>query len=350
MATARAARMFNQLTREKANQIVSSRHYRTTDLGCWEGNSKPDDRGYVHVKLSVGGEARTARVHQVALVADNRRHEVEATLGQSNYDISHLCHNPKCFNPEHLIVESSSNNQRRKICNGQKILVHSGFSYHPCPHGRVEKLRKCILPLHHLEDNAPNANGGEQQSAPASIYPDPDDPPALDVTAGKYDIITPTKAQELLERYRGDTTELGCWLSKLKGDNRKGPIVVLKELPGRPSLKQIVLIATNRRDELKKALGRSSFYTIAALCHNNQCINPEHIIVESKSNKFKRKACIGKKAVVREGDTDHPCPHGRVEKMRTCVLPVVYAVATTKERDESTAQTPDPGLDNEDAT
>ncbi|KAK9349639.1 hypothetical protein V1523DRAFT_448858 [Lipomyces doorenjongii] len=79
MATARAARMFNQLTQEKANQIVTSRHIRTTDLGCWEGNSKPDDRGYVHVKLRVGKEAQTARVHQVALVADNRRHELEHT-------------------------------------------------------------------------------------------------------------------------------------------------------------------------------------------------------------------------------------------------------------------------------
>ncbi|KAK9242183.1 zinc-binding loop region of homing endonuclease-domain-containing protein, partial [Lipomyces tetrasporus] len=350
MATARAVRILNQLTQEKANQIITSRHIRTTDLGCWEGNSRPDYKGYVYVMLSVCGEAQTARVHQVALVAYNRRDELEATLGQSNYDISHLCHNGNCFNPEHLIVESSTNNLRRRICNGQKVLVHSEFSYHPCPHGRIEKLRKCILPLHYPEDNAPNANGGEQKPAPAYIYPDPDDTPTLDVTAGKYDIITPTTAQELLERYRGDTTELGCWLSKLKGDNRKGPIVVLKELPVRPSLRQIALIATNRRDDLKKALGRASFYTIAALCHNNRCINPEHIIVESKSNNFKRKACIGKTAVVREGDTDHPCPHGRVEKMRTCVLPVEYAVATSKERDESTAQTPDPGLDDEDAT
>ncbi|KAK9257538.1 zinc-binding loop region of homing endonuclease-domain-containing protein, partial [Lipomyces tetrasporus] len=112
----------------------------------------------------------------ISLIASNRRDELKMTLGRrgrSTYDISHLCHNSKCFNPEHLIVESGTNNRRRKICNGQKILVHDGFSYHPCPHGKVEKLRKCILPLHHLEkDNTPNS--GEQTSA-ATTHPHPDD-------------------------------------------------------------------------------------------------------------------------------------------------------------------------------
>ncbi|KAK9243106.1 hypothetical protein V1506DRAFT_555654 [Lipomyces tetrasporus] len=141
-----AARILAQITQEKANQIITSRHIRTTDLGCWEANGKPDDKGYGHVTL----------MHQIALIAYNRLDELKVTLGRSNYDISHLCHN------------GNVNNQRRKICNGQKILVHDGFSYHPCPHARVEKLRKCILPVHHLEDNTPNCGG--QTSAPASTY------------------------------------------------------------------------------------------------------------------------------------------------------------------------------------
>ncbi|KAK9245420.1 zinc-binding loop region of homing endonuclease, partial [Lipomyces tetrasporus] len=106
----------------------------------------------------------------IALIADNRRDELNATLGGSNYDISHLCHNGKCFNPEHLIAESGANNQRRKICNGQRILVHDGFSYHPCPR-RVEKLRKCILPLHRLKDNTPDFE--EQTSTAATTDHDP---------------------------------------------------------------------------------------------------------------------------------------------------------------------------------
>ncbi|KAK9359166.1 zinc-binding loop region of homing endonuclease-domain-containing protein [Lipomyces starkeyi] len=320
-----------------------------THRDCWHimlpnsGNAATKhDRVNVAAAIAEAGKQHNAKIYQIALIAYNRRDELEATLGRSNYDISHLCHNGKCFSPEHLIVESSTNNQRRKICKGQKILVHNGFSYHPCPHGRVEKLRKCILPLHHLEGNTPNC--GEQTSAAATIT-------TLDTTADKYDMITPKMAQELIDRYRGDTTELGCWQSKLKAYRRNSSSkVILKKLPVGPCLNQVALIATNRLDELKKTLDKRGYYAVTQLCHNNLCINPEHIIVESTSNNCKRRTCIGKMAVVREGVTDNPCPHGSVEKMCTCILPVEYgqdAVAICEERDASTEPTPNPDLDDE---
>ncbi|KAK9389276.1 hypothetical protein V1515DRAFT_518487, partial [Lipomyces mesembrius] len=81
-----------------------------------------------------------------------------------SYDVSHLCHNRKCFNPEQLIVELRTNNQRRQICNG-----HRSFSYHPCAHGGVEKMRKCILPVQHLQDTMPNSY--EQASTEATTAP-----------------------------------------------------------------------------------------------------------------------------------------------------------------------------------
>ncbi|KAK9245419.1 zinc-binding loop region of homing endonuclease-domain-containing protein [Lipomyces tetrasporus] len=136
-------------------------------------------------------------------------------------------------------------------------------------------------------------------------------------------------AQDLIDRYPGPTTELGCWQSKLGRDCR----VVLKKLPVRPWMKQVALIATNGIDELKKTLGKRSYGAVTQLCHNYRCINPEHIIVESKSNNLKRKACKGKAVVVRDGVTDHPCPHGSVEKMRQCILPVEHgqdAVGTVR--------------------
>ncbi|KAJ8102046.1 zinc-binding loop region of homing endonuclease-domain-containing protein [Lipomyces tetrasporus] len=348
-----ATSVFDKITQEKANEMITQRHVRTTDLGCWESNSKADPRGYVRVKVYVCGEEKhSAKIHQISLIASNRRDELKMTLGRrgrSTYDISHLCHNSKCFNPEHLIVESGTNNRRRKICNGQKILVHDGFSYHPCPHGKVEKLRKCILPLHHLEkDNTPNS--GEQTSA-ATTHPHPDDIATLDADADDYDMITPKMAQKLLDRYRGETTGLGCWLSKLKvHPGHSSSRVILKNLPVRPSLSRVALIATNRRDELQQSLGKRSYYLVTHLCHDNRCINPEHIIVESRTNNHRRKTCIGKTAVVREGATDHPCPHGSVEKMRTCILPVEHgqdAVATSEERDASTEPTPAPDLNDE---
>ncbi|KAK9316353.1 hypothetical protein V1522DRAFT_341341, partial [Lipomyces starkeyi] len=105
-----------------------------------------------------------------------------------------------------------------------------------------------------------------------------------------------------------------------------------------------------RIDELKKALVKRSYYAVTQLCHNHQCINQEHIIVESKSTNCKRKACRGKAVVVRDGVTDHPCPHGSVEKMRQCILPVEHgqdAVANSEEPDASTEQSPAPDLEDE---
>ncbi|KAK9311664.1 zinc-binding loop region of homing endonuclease [Lipomyces starkeyi] len=206
----------------------------------------------------MGGDRFTPRLHQIALIADNRRDELKTTLGSYSYDVSHLCHNRKCFNPEHLIVESRTNNQRRRICNGHKILVHDGFSYHPCAHGSVEKMRKCILPVQHLQDIMPNSN--EQTSTEATPAPDLGD---IATTSGGY-----------------------CR-------------VRLRKLHARPMVHQLALIATHRGDELKWTLGKRSYYTGSHLCHNHQCFNPQHLIVESNSDYMKRKACKGKTIVVR---------------------------------------------------
>ncbi|KAK9249849.1 hypothetical protein V1507DRAFT_469462 [Lipomyces tetrasporus] len=45
----------------------------------------------------------------MALIANGRHDELRATLHGHSYDVSHLCHNRKCFNPEHLVVESRQN-------------------------------------------------------------------------------------------------------------------------------------------------------------------------------------------------------------------------------------------------
>ncbi|KAJ8099459.1 hypothetical protein POJ06DRAFT_257020 [Lipomyces tetrasporus] len=31
---------------------------------------------------------------------------------------------------------------KRRICSGHRILVHDYFSYHPCAHGSLEKMRR----------------------------------------------------------------------------------------------------------------------------------------------------------------------------------------------------------------
>ncbi|KAK9483444.1 zinc-binding loop region of homing endonuclease-domain-containing protein [Lipomyces starkeyi] len=283
-----------------ANEIITSGHVRTTDLGCWESNGKPTNKGIVNVKVSIGGAV--AKIYQVALIAYNRRDELEATLGRSNYDISHLCHNGKCFNPEHLIVDSGTNNQRRRICNGQKILIHDGFiADHPCPHGSVEKMRTCILPAEHGQDAVATSveRGASTEPTPA---PDLDD--------------------------------------ELKARLGYGRLTI-KELGVRPFLHQLAVIATSRGDELKTTLDRSSWprrFDVSHLCHNGKCFNPEHLIVESTTNNLRRRSCNGQKVISYGNFTYHPCPHDGVEEMRKCILPTLRLEAGHHEYDSETSQ------------
>ncbi|KAK9374952.1 uncharacterized protein V1513DRAFT_55562 [Lipomyces chichibuensis] len=97
------AHRLDEITPLMANQIINSHHHRTTSLGCWESQAKPHHSGYAIVSVSIGF---TTNLHLIALIADNRHGELKTALGRSNFDVSHLCHNRTCFNPEHLIVES----------------------------------------------------------------------------------------------------------------------------------------------------------------------------------------------------------------------------------------------------
>ncbi|KAK9352180.1 zinc-binding loop region of homing endonuclease [Lipomyces doorenjongii] len=84
-------------------------------------------------------------LHQLALMANGRGAELKTTLGTTSFDFSHLCHNGKCFNPDHLVVESEQNNLRCRTCVGHKVILYGDFEYNPCQHGEFEKMRKCIL-------------------------------------------------------------------------------------------------------------------------------------------------------------------------------------------------------------
>ncbi|KAK9371811.1 uncharacterized protein V1513DRAFT_386107, partial [Lipomyces chichibuensis] len=148
---------------------------------------------------------------------NDRCDELRVTVGSYSFDISH--HNRKCFNPEHLVVESRTINGRRQACNGHKILVHDDFSYHPCSHGSIEKMRKCILPLQRMEGIMQNSD--EQPSTEATPAP------ALQDTATT---INNTDADKL--------TNGLC-------------VVTLTKPHVRPSLHHLALIADNGAAELK---------------------------------------------------------------------------------------------------
>ncbi|KAK9362992.1 hypothetical protein V1504DRAFT_489948 [Lipomyces starkeyi] len=284
------------ITHAKANETIKSHHDRTTSLGCWESNAKLNQAGYYPVTVSAGGKRFKTFLYQITLIAHERLCAVAA---------SHLCHNRKCFNPEHLVA-----------CNGHKILLGADFSYHPCAHGSVEKMRKCILPVQHLQATMPHSE--TQASTEATPAPDLDNIANNNgALADRLDSITPMMGKELVDKYHVATTDLGCWVSKLKPDTNGRCVVVLWKL-------NVRLTGSGKR---------STYYSVSNLCHNRQCFNPEHLIVESTSDFRKRKVCKGKTIVVHE--------------TRVCMVALRGCInASYLEDQPSTEATPAPDLDD----
>ncbi|KAK9236995.1 zinc-binding loop region of homing endonuclease-domain-containing protein [Lipomyces kononenkoae] len=304
----------NCITQEMAEKLINKYQAITTDLGCWTATLKPDQNGACRLDL------RKLKVkpflHHLALIADNRRAELKKTLGQRGryYKASHLCHDKKCFNPRHLLVESNSDASKRIACKGKTIVVDAGIRTHPCVHGGDDDKYKCILREEWRQDTAPKDDEGTPTPGVDSMVTDND----ADADTFKHNHITQEMAQELVHNYRAITTDLGCWMATLKPDQNGYCRVHLRKLKVRPFLHQLALIADNRLAELKKTL-RSTSLDISHLCHNSSCFNPEHLLVESRLQNIRRQTCVGHNVILHRDFEFHPCRHGGIK----CLLPVL---------------------------
>lgn len=92
-------------------------------------------------------------LHQLAVVASGNGQNLLRTSASNGTDeVSHLCHNSGCFNPDHVVVESKELNRARWACGGAFIVkATDGSVYHPCVHGAVEHRRSCLLPTFRME-------------------------------------------------------------------------------------------------------------------------------------------------------------------------------------------------------
>lgn len=158
------------ITTDHARELLMAKRTEvTTGTACWiAAGEQAHENGYKAVNLAntysrVPGHIqqkigiKKLYLHQLALIASNRRDELLwCTQANKLFQVSHLCHNSGCFNPEHLIVEESDRNKARNTCQGHEIIEYSGLGamrYHPCAHGgeRNEYLR-CILPVRAIEE------------------------------------------------------------------------------------------------------------------------------------------------------------------------------------------------------
>lgn len=160
------------LPADEAREIIDLHSKHFTDLGCIEHSLTRSEK-YGHINLSKVKDLRMPGtdnkypsgkyyLHHIAVLLKNNGHNLlksvlkvketaQAKLATQEFEVSHLCHNSRCINPSHLIVEPSKDNRARNACQGQRVVElttekNRTFVFHPCIHKKTTKARlECIL-------------------------------------------------------------------------------------------------------------------------------------------------------------------------------------------------------------
>lgn len=164
------------ITPEHARELIDARmevKRQDRELGCWTSKLAEDaGKTYAEVNLRntysrLPGHTKTKigivklYLHQVALIGKNDLERLSwCTQANSIFQVSHLCHNPRCFNPNHLVVEESALNKARNICQHHEVIIYGGMRYNPCPHGGHHGANpRCILPRREIREPGNHFNG-----------------------------------------------------------------------------------------------------------------------------------------------------------------------------------------------
>lgn len=63
-------------------------------------------------------------------------------------EVSHLCHNPACFNPDHIVIEPKLDNASRIGCKNTCLMFKGdhGTILTTCDHRVTTAIRKACIP------------------------------------------------------------------------------------------------------------------------------------------------------------------------------------------------------------
>jgi hypothetical protein len=172
----KTVRAIYDLNPQWARDFLVGKRTRVTNGGCWEcDNAADSSKGYV--KFNIGNTIKPGGqltfnqavpgpgninpfAHQLGAVAAGLGQMLMNTVtNAASYQVSHLCHNGSCFNPEHLTIESAVLNKARNTCQGQVITICScGQIYNSCCHGSTEMQKRCLLPTARVQCGHAYAN------------------------------------------------------------------------------------------------------------------------------------------------------------------------------------------------
>ena len=115
----------------------------SNDTNCFIVNKATNRKdGYVKCKVKGSDRKEYYAHHLILLLIPDKRKDLKKVYN-SNYQVSYLCHNKRCINPDHLMIETITMNQKRNACNGQKSM-HCNHCNHKV--SRCTHHPPCILP------------------------------------------------------------------------------------------------------------------------------------------------------------------------------------------------------------
>lgn len=105
---------------QKCKQLLDRHAYKANSCCLWQGAKDKD--GYGIARIHFRGKRIKVRVHRLAYYL---YHNLPSMAGKH---VSHVCHTKLCFQMSHLSLESSSINNRRKVCvNNGECSGHYGY-------------------------------------------------------------------------------------------------------------------------------------------------------------------------------------------------------------------------------
>lgn len=130
---------YNALSENEAKELILrlEKNCTRTSFGCkvFNGSLNSDEYAQIQMRGSgPNGRKRNMLGHIVALRAVGR----EAPKSSKQH-VSHLCNTRNCIEPNHLCVESATENNRRKGCPGDVKCLDCDNVVYSCPH-----VPKCI--------------------------------------------------------------------------------------------------------------------------------------------------------------------------------------------------------------